>query len=484
MPYQYIDTLLNSLNDSEKKTISNHFSEKGSSEDLLKRKYIQSFISNNEKSNPELKVNRMLKSRAFDEITDVLTSDYHIHNKGNFASHDQTLLRLKKKVLLARVISKSLNQNKTAPFKILLNTIISEAEKNEVYEVLIEALNLKKYFFALKEGASEFQKIDKKIDYFELCQKKTYYSSDCYFRIVINNNLLKLKNDKAFHSYILKTIRTLKEDYQRYKSSQINYYLNTILMFYYEKQKKYSLAGKYCKTLFSIVKNTPAVYRQERLGFILVNLSQYKTFTQNFNDAAKYVKQAQTYFIENSNNYLISKRQEFHVCFYHKKYDKAFACINEPLNHKLKDSGNFTQSKYIYYQSVLYFAQGKYKQALALLHKSLEIEKEKSAWNVSLRILNIMLFIELEKHDEASYLLESLRKYIQRNAKTHDVKSRDILIVKTLRELEKGSFDLSKPNKAAAKLLKDLSEKDKAVSWEYYSPELIPFHEWLAGKRK
>ena len=143
MPFHYIDTFIASLNESEKKTIQHHYIPKNSSEDLLKSKYLQNSINTNASESKGLSVNRMLKSRAFEDMSDILISNYHINNKANFASQDQILLRLKKKVLLARVISKSLNQNKIAPFKTFLNTIISEAEKNEVYEVLIEALNLK-----------------------------------------------------------------------------------------------------------------------------------------------------------------------------------------------------------------------------------------------------------------------------------------------------------------------------------------------------
>lgn len=150
MPSPFIDDLLNNLNDSEKKTINSHFSIQGSSEDLLIKRYIQEVIQPKSSSKDHLSVNRMLKSRAFDQVTDILTSNYHIHSKGTFASHDQTLLRLKKKILFARVISKSLTQNKFGPFKTILNTLITEAEKNEIYEVLIEALQLKKYYFALK----------------------------------------------------------------------------------------------------------------------------------------------------------------------------------------------------------------------------------------------------------------------------------------------------------------------------------------------
>ena len=482
MPSPYIEDLLKNLNDSEKKSIDFHFSIKNESDDLLLRQYIQNITSNNLPLSKSLKVNRMLKSRAFDQITDILVSDYHIHNKGSFGSHDQTILRLKKKMLLARVISKSLNQNKFGPFKTILSTIITEAEKNEVYEVLIEALLLKKYTFALKSGLAEFKSIEKKIAHYEMCQKKIYYSSDCFFSIVINSNFLKFKNDKSFHVYILKTIRLLKQDYQTYKSEQINYYLHIILMFYFERQKKYVLSAKYCKILFSIVKKSPVVYREERLGNALINLSQYKTFTENYNEAARYAIEAQRYYLENSNNYLLTKEQEFNIYFYHKKYEKASDCITELLDHKIVDSGHFTRAKYIYFQSSLLFAQKQFKKALGLLNKSLEIEKEKSQWNVSLRILNIMLFIELNKIDEASRLLESLRKYVQRHEKRAEIKPRDIIIVKILREMEKDGFNFNPTNKIIAKMLKDISQKGKPTSWEHYSPELIPFHEWLAAK--
>lgn len=477
MPTPYIKTLLYNLNDSEKKSVDYHFSTKDTSEDALLRKYILAIKNGANEEN----VNRMLKSRAFEQITDILVSDYHLHNKGNFPFHDQTILRLKKKLLLARVLSKSLNQNKVNSFKTFLNITISEAIKNEVYEVAIEGLSLKKYIFAIRSGPREFKKVGKQIAFYEKCQKRIFHAGDCFYNIIINNNLLKFKNDKLFHNYIVRSIRLLKKDYQKYKSQQINYYLHIILMFYYEKQKKYFLSAKYCKTLFDIVKNSKILYREERLGNALINLSQYKTFTENYNDAARSAKESQKYYIENSSSYLLSKEQEFTIYFYHGKYDKALVCMQDLLSHKLIDSGNFSRAKYIYYHSALLFAQKKFKESYKLLNKSLEIEKEKSAWNISLKIMNIMLCIELSKIDEASRKLETLRKYVQRHEKSSEIKPRDILIVKTLRELEKDGFNYNGSNKVVAKMLKELAQKNKPTSWEHYNPELIPFHEWLGA---
>ena len=92
-----------------------------------------------------------------------------------------------------------------------------------------------------------------------------------------------------------------------------------------------------------------------------------------------------------------------------------------------------------------------------------------------------MLCIELSKIDEASRLLETLRKYVQRHQKNGEIKLRDVLIVKTLRELEKDGFNYNASNKTISKMLKELSQKNKPTSWEHYSPELIPFHEWLGA---
>ena len=156
--------------------------------------------------------------------------------------------------------------------------------------------------------------------------------------------------------------------------------------------------------------------------------------------------------------------------------------VNEMLNHSLVDTGEFRKSKFIYYQASILFATKKFKDALLLLNKSLEIEKDKSRWNVYLRILNIQIFIELNKIDEASNSLESLRKYIERTGKNEEMKERDILIVKFLREIEKDGFEYSVSNTSAEKMLKELSQKGKPISWEHYSPELIPFHEWVATK--
>ena len=91
----------------------------------------------------------------------------------------------------------------------------------------------------------------------------------------------------------------------------------------------------------------------------------------------------------------------------------------------------------------------------------------------------VITFIELDKKEQAITALQSLRKHIERNNKNKEIKQRDILIFKLLRELEKDNFKRNEKNKKAAQLLAELSDKTKPTAWNYFTPELIPFHEWV-----
>jgi len=233
-----------------------------------------------------------------------------------------------------------------------------------------------------------------------------------------------------------------------------------------------------------MLKKSKVLFRKERMGFVWDNICQFKIYTGNYDSAALDAKKAQEYYVENSFNSAISKDQEFYAYIYNNDIDKALRCIELLQEHSLIDTGEFRKSKYIYYQACVLFISKDYKAALDLLKTSLEIEKDKTRWNISLRILNIMVFIELGKVHEASYSLEALSKHIQRSAKDDEVKPRDVSIVTLLRKIEKDGFIYDPKNAKVEGMLKELSAKDTPLSWEHYSTELVPFHKWLEGKKK
>jgi hypothetical protein len=425
-----------------------------------------------------------LKNNLFNKVQEALTLDKYITNKEIFGENDIYSFTLRKKLLQCKIFLRTTNPGKTETIVELLNDIIEKSKEFELYDILIEALNTKKYFIGIRTGLSPFEKINEDQLFYQHCYQALLKANDSYYKLILNDGFIKALTNIEVDQHLESSIKQMEADYKTTKSEQINYYLHIMRFALLERKKEYESAINVCNKLLNILKKHRAIYRSERMGLVHDNLSFFKTLLKNYSDAAKDAKKAQKFYIENSLNYIISKAQEFNILFYDQDYQAANRCLNELLAHSKIDTGEFRKSKFIYFKSCIHFAERDFKNALILLNESLEIEKDKTRWNISLRILNIMIFIELNKIDEAFSSLESLRKYMERTGKTDEVSKRDILIVKLLREMQKSGFEYDHKNDVTNKMLKQLSEKDSETSWEYFSSELIPFHEWVKKKFK
>ncbi|MGQ0827541.1 MAG: tetratricopeptide repeat protein [Bacteroidota bacterium] len=425
---------------------------------------------------------RHLKHNLYNKVTEALIFDKYISNSDTFNEYDIISFRLKKKLLLFKIQLRVLNQGKTEALNELLNEIIDTAKEYEVYDVLAETLTAKKYFKGIRSGIKEFEKINDEIIFYDYCNKVVYRSSDYYYRLILNNDFIKTFSKKELDTYFEECIKQMEDDYKKTKSQQVNYYLHIIYFAKCEREKNYTQAIGYCNMVISMLKKSKAIYRKERMGFALDNMCQLKIQIGDYKTSAIDAKNAQEYYIKNSLESIISKEQEFYAYIYDQNIPQAFRCIEELLAHSLVDTGEFRKSKYLYYQACVLFISTKYKEALDLLKMSMEIEKDKTRWNISLRILNIMIYIELGKTDEAERALESLRKHVERISRENEVKPRYILIVKLLKKLEKHRFICDPFNPEISKMLKELSKKNSSASWEHNSSELVLFHKWLEQK--
>lgn len=422
-----------------------------------------------------------LKYLLSEKIYDALLLNKHIQNKSIFSPREQIVFTLKKKILLIKSLSRTLNQGRIETVNFLLSETIKTSKENEVFDVLTETLIIQKHLIGLRAGISEYEKINKQIIFYDKCYKCVQNANDAFYTLILNQEFINSLSKKSLEQHIKNSIKQLEIDYKETKAQEVNYYMHILKIALYENEKDFKQALEYCKKLLAMVKNSTALYSKDRIGFAMGNLSLLNVFLNRFKEAATHAKNAQQFHIINSLNYLTLKEQEFYALWYAGNYKPANKCIEEMLEHSMSDTGGYRKSKFIYYQACVFFTAKQFKEALQLLNKSLEIEKDKTGWNIALRTLNILVFIELDKINEASRALEALRKYMERLTKSDEVKQRDILIIKLLREIEKDGFRFNPKNANAAKMLKELSEKNKPTSWNYYTPELIPFHEWVKG---
>jgi tetratricopeptide (TPR) repeat protein len=421
---------------------------------------------------------RVLKSRLFEKIKDISLSDNYLENNLIFNESESITFSLKKKIFFIRTLHRTLNSGRTETITILLQEVITKAKKNECFEVLVEALIEKKYFQASRDGVTDFDEINKEIQFYEYCFKSVKNANDEYFRFISNDLYIKSRKKSEIEEHISKSIKKMEIDYKKTKAQQVRYYIDILKIIQYEKKEMYLEAIEILNNLLIIIKKSNVLYTKARIGFALSNLSFFHVLTHKFSKAIIYTRQALQLLIPSSLNFLIGKEQEFYVVFFSGDYKNALLINNEMIQHPKVSTGEFRQSIFFYQQACVHFMMKNYKDAHSLTAQSLKLEKDKTGWNIALRILIIMIFIELKKHNEASTSLATLRKHIDRNSKSKEVRARDILILKLLRELEKDGFIHNDKNKKASHLINELSEKNKPTSWNYYTPELIPFHKW------
>ena len=138
--------------------------------------------------------------------------------------------------------------------------------------------------------------------------------------------------------------------------------------------------------------------------------------------------------------------------------------------------------KYMYYEACLLFKQGRFKQSIQILGKLKLLEKDKRGWNIALRILLVLNFIELQEVDVCAAQISSFRKYLERLMKKGEILPRYIYINKLLVSLWKNSLDFKRTNDEESKLIDKLKSEEIGYRWSEKSPELIVFHEWFLNK--
>ncbi|MGQ0826758.1 MAG: hypothetical protein ACT4ON_00030 [Bacteroidota bacterium] len=365
----------------------------------------------------------------------------------------------------------------------MLNEIIELSKKYEFYFSLIEALRFRKTSKGFLKGEKDFNKINKEIAFYEYCNQALYKANDYYYRLIMRTNFYAKKDNVKMNIFLKESIADIKKDYKYTGSSLVGYYLKLLEMAYYENLENYSLAKKSCTELLTIVKNNKSVYRKSRLCTIYMNLCQYNIFLHKYKESVNDAKLAQSFVPLLSSHYLVSKEWEFNALFYENRIDEAEHLIISLIEKASEIPGDdFRISRYRFYHAAVLFKKENYKPAFKELNKQLEISKDKEGWGTAIRLLTIMALIEMDRLDEVSSRLDSLRKHIERNTEKENTRERERIILRVLQSLENSGFRLNLEDKKIAGYLKLLSGNNKVYNWQPLSSELIPFHQWFSEK--
>lgn len=422
-----------------------------------------------------------LKRRLRAKVLDVLTMDINLARKGSLDDVDFVSAKLKKKLLQFQVLYRSkgnLSYNKR-----LLDDIITESKEYELYEQLISALSYRKYFKGFCKGMKHFKEINKQIAIYEYGKAAQYQAADYYYQLSISDAFPKKNSFQKKQSFIQKCILQMKRDFKHTRSVNILYYLKLMEMAYFENYKEYGSARDTAVEVIELLKKNKSVYRKQRIGIAHDNTGYYKMYLGEYAAAAQDFQNAQRYFPSASANLPLSRDFEFNAWLNAGELKKAEAVSKELLKSSRFSQGDFRLAKYRFYNAALQFKKENFKGALKELNQKLEISKDKTGWDISIHLLIIMTNIELGRIDTATTEVESLQRLMKRMEKEGtETRERDKLIIRLLAQLASNGFSAYHIPASVTTLYQQLTEEKGKYSWQPLTPELIPFHKWIATK--
>ncbi len=418
----------------------------------------------------------MLKMRVKDKVMDSILADVNIERAGNIDIADLALIRARKKLAQFQYLYYSKGSLRSTLG--LLDEVVDLGKEFELYSSLVEALKYKKWTGGLSRGEQEFTKQSKEVEFYDRCNKAVNRAADLYYLLIMKGDFSGNKDLKKAQEFMQKSIEEMRKDFLETQSPVVEYYLKRMEFVLFESKKNYLKARSICLDLINIVRNKKSVFRKQRIGIAYEYISACETHLSNFKQAIEYAQLAQNNINPGSFNFLIAQEFEIFPLIYSRSYKRASELLKDMLKSDNCQAGSFRYAKYRFCLANILFMEGKFKEALRILSENLDLSSDKTGWDISVRVLAIICNIELEKYEKATLLVDNLRKHAEYNSKNQNLKERDVRIIKALQHLQNNGFRF---NKNDAKLVAntDLLRSKKDCPWEAYSPELIPFNEWL-----
>jgi len=426
---------------------------------------------------------KKLKKLLRDKIYDCLLIDANLNQAEDLDETDDAVIRIKKKSALYTQLRYS--KPSSPLLSKLLDEIIEKSKEYEYYPGLVEHLRYKKWKQARILNEQEFNKLNNDIIHFESCLSALNRATDAYHKVGMMKNQTSNINKQIFNSFLEIAIAETSVDVEITKSATVSYYLQWLQFAQHNLNENYLLAKQTCEKLTHFLKQHKAVFRNERISFVSADMARCEIYLRNYSHASTLASLSFNHLKKNSINLSRAKELEFLSHFYNNNFPEAEKCIELLLNNAKHDLADFDFSKYNFYNASLLFAQSKFKQAHTWLNKPYEIFDDKTGWAIGIRVLSILTSIELGDDKFARSLMENLQRFLERQKKLNKiVRNRDCQILSVLQSLEKVGFNFSELSEKGMQKLKPLFDLSGDYSWQPFTAELIPFHQWLNSKIK
>jgi hypothetical protein len=424
---------------------------------------------------PDTRINKLI-NRLWEKILDIITSENFIRKNTRLTERSRLRLNARKKIVQCTTLEYLNGSSDT--YELLVKQGIQIAEASENYSTLIDFYRLRKNSTLFISDNKQYRYCEKQISWFQNCRMAEEKLWDYYNELIkedgYGNRLSPAKKIK----YLETILEDLKKSKKYIVSVYSNYVYSIIQLDYLFQKENYSAARKLLRVLSDKLGASPLNSERHILARVQIELSNCEMSSGNYQKAVKHAENSVAILSVNKKpNYYYTLEQLFLCVFFFGDLERADRLITELESIQFLTLNDFRISKFLFFRACVHFKKRDFKQALQIANKPIALNKDKTGYDIAIRILRIQCLVELARFDEATIQIENLRKHLSRNYKKAYTRERDKLNIRTLLLMQKRGFS-GKPGKEETSLLSKLSLKTGKYKWSPASPELIRFHEW------
>lgn len=264
----------------------------------------------------------------------------------------------------------------------------------------------------------------------------------------------------------------VEEAIEEHYSPRAHYYHLSLLITQYQTDRKYSKAREALQELVDLLEAHRGIASKNRLGTTYLRLAALELQDCHFEEGYQSASQAMNTFPVQKTNFMYASTYLIFACLYRLQVQEARKAINGLEYFRKRGRGGTYLDLLVYLDSCTEYLAGDYRHAYDLLGDVQTLFADKSGWNISLRIYEIMLLIDRDLPDLASPKIEALRKHIAKYQGGDRLES----MFRFLVLLERKSFDFSSPGTEMTDILARLTTE---YQWDAVSPEVVRFDTWI-----
>lgn len=416
-------------------------------------------------------------NRLHDKVFESLLLDVNINRIDAYSPNGRAILDIKKLNAKYKIASGKELYLSTLNF---INRIISKAKKYELYSDLIEALHDKQHIQNLRKGSKTFEKVETEIQFYKQCLHYQMEARKYVDMIHYEMNFQHSKSRKK--EFFQEAIQKIKTFYKETKINSLKYEYLLLEMDYYQMIANYSLSNNACNEVLSLLATAPSINNKRQLPYMELNKSYNHLMLGNFPDSIEYAKKGITFFNAGTYPYNMLNEIKFYAYYYMGEIKLAKEVIFRLISNNNIQRTEFQDSKWKYFQACSLFLLGDFNEALDLLEKTNEIKVDEQGWNIAIRKLTILCYIELTTKGGADIRASQAIKAFIKYAKKIKLKARNKAILALLISLEKHNFNYKETYNQHPELLQKLKQSKKWFKYEVQSPELILLDQWVEAK--